>query len=140
MRLNAGAQYSSARMWLEPPELGRMQVDVRVHGRQVRIGVRTETAAARRIVAERAAELTDALRRHGITIEELEVTTVPDDESLTDVANPAQATPRGRLAAVDRSSRWPETNHGAATPDQPKTGKDNQGLVVAAESRLDVRA
>ncbi len=140
IRLNPGAQYSSARLWLEPPELGRMQVDVRVHGRQVRIGVRTETAAARRIVSERAAELTEALERHGVTIEDFEVVAATPDESATDAAHSGRATPLGRWGRIDRAAGGSESHRGALPSGQSKAGKVTESLVVAAEPRLDVRA
>ena len=46
IRLQGGPYASSARIELDPPELGRMRIDVRVAGDEVRIGVRTESSAA----------------------------------------------------------------------------------------------
>lgn len=75
IRLHTGVRQSSARLTLEPPELGRLHVNVRVQGDLVQIDVRTETAAARNSVSERASQLTAALQQHGITVERFEITT-----------------------------------------------------------------
>lgn len=75
IRLHSGARQSLARLTLEPPGLGRLHVNVRVQGTLVQIDVRTETAAARDLVSERAGQLTAALHQHGISVERLEITT-----------------------------------------------------------------
>jgi len=74
IRLHTGARQSSARLQLEPPELGRLYVDIRVDGDQVRINVRAETDAARDLVAQRVDRLTAALQLHGIYVERFDVT------------------------------------------------------------------
>jgi len=61
-------------MHLEPPELGRVRVDVRILAGQAEIQVRTETAEAAHLVSGRADELKSALEHHGIAVERLEVT------------------------------------------------------------------
>jgi len=73
IRLQLGSRHSSARLRLEPPELGRLQVTVRVDGDRLRVDVRTETAAARDLVSKRAVQLAAALERQGISVERFEV-------------------------------------------------------------------
>ncbi len=73
IRLHATPRRSSARMQLQPPELGRVSVDLHVEGDQVRIAVRAETNDARSLLAERADQLKAALEQHGITVEKFEV-------------------------------------------------------------------
>jgi flagellar hook-length control protein FliK len=73
IRLHATPRHSSARMQLQPPELGRISVDLRVEGDQVRITVRAETGDARTLLAERADQLKAALEQHGITVQKFEV-------------------------------------------------------------------
>ena len=87
IRLNTGARLSSAQLQLEPPQLGRLFVNVRVDGDQVRINVRTETEAVRDLVAHRVDQLTVALQQHGISIERFEVVTDGSGDSLTESAD-----------------------------------------------------
>ena len=74
IRLQTGAKNSTARMRLEPPELGRVRVDVRMAGDQVQIDVRAETDQAREVLHDRAVHLRAALEQHGIQVERLTVT------------------------------------------------------------------
>jgi len=77
IRLNVGERFSSARMDLDPPDLGRMHVEVQMRGDAVELEVRTSSEAAREIVAGRAEELKLALEQHGVQVERFDV--VVDD-------------------------------------------------------------
>lgn len=68
-----GAKRSSARLRLEPPELGRIRVDVRIVGDRVSVDVQAETEAAKLRLARRAEELKSGLAEHGIRVERFEV-------------------------------------------------------------------
>jgi hypothetical protein len=145
IRLNNAAERSSARIWLEPPELGPMHVDVRVAGKQVRIGVRTYSAAAQERVAGRVTELSDALERQGITVESLEVTLASLDR--------ANAVPSGAPVNMPNQTVVPEQLNGQVRPrafDTDVEGPAAEGDTldvrkprgigkVTAEPRLDVR-
>lgn len=69
----SAGRHSSARLQLNPPELGRMDVEVSVVDERARIVIKTQTDAARWLVQERASELVASLERHGITVERMEV-------------------------------------------------------------------
>lgn len=73
LRMQLGARRSTARLRLEPPELGRLRVDVRIQGDSVSVDVQAETEAARLRLAERGAELKSGLAEHGIHVERFEV-------------------------------------------------------------------
>jgi hypothetical protein len=73
IRLRTGDKISSARMQLDPPELGRMRVDVRVVGDRAEIQVRTETPEAAYRLHGRAIELKAALEQHGIRVDRFDV-------------------------------------------------------------------
>lgn len=73
MRVQVGEKFSTARLRLHPPELGRLQVDVRVEGARAEVDVRTETQAAQELVAGRAEELRMALKQQGIDVQRIEV-------------------------------------------------------------------
>lgn len=73
LRMQVGETYSTARMRLNPPELGEMRVDVHWRGDAVELEVRTMDETARRIVAGRADELRSALEQGGVTVRRFDV-------------------------------------------------------------------
>ncbi len=143
IRLQTGARRSSARMQLEPPELGRLYVHIRVDGEQLRIDVRTETAAARELLSGRAEQLTAALERHGMHVERFEVTTGASEEHAPAWRDQEEA---GSEAAADREGDPSKEgtplrvrvssseNTGASVVDD-----DAPDLGAVAETRLDIR-
>lgn len=74
MRSQAGRQ-SSARVMLEPPELGRIHVRVRMLGDRVEVGVETETKVAKELISGRAERLRSALEHHGMIVDRLDINT-----------------------------------------------------------------
>jgi flagellar hook-length control protein FliK len=91
MRVRSGLRNSSARVRLEPPELGRILVEVRMVRDALRIDVRTETDAAREVVRGRAAQLRAALEQHGLFVEHFDVTSEGSPARHSD-ARPAPPT------------------------------------------------
>ncbi len=128
-------------MQLNPPELGRVDVDLRVEGEQIRISVRTETVAARDLIHQRAALLTAALEKHGIHVDLFDVVVEDraDDAADTDDGERSPVTtPRGQ----DQTSRQSggQGEKGAIEEvDQPIGLERETDEQVAAETRLDVR-
>lgn len=143
MRLRTAARHSSARLHLDPPELGRMRVDVRIAGDNVRIDIRTETVRAKELLQERADKLVSALREQGIHVERLEVnvnsTTDSHDQTREDHG----------LSAHDEGDRTNPERHesvspGSRTDPTQETGESTamellQESATAAETRLDIR-
>ncbi|UCF32857.1 MAG: flagellar hook-length control protein FliK [Phycisphaerales bacterium] len=73
IRLSRGPHWSSARLQLHPPELGRMKVELRLSGDTLQIDVLARTSEARELLYERVAELKAALEQHGLRIERFAV-------------------------------------------------------------------
>ncbi len=143
IRLQTGARRSSARMQLEPPELGRLYVHIRVDGEQLRIDVRTETAAARELLSGRAEQLTAALERHGIHVERFEVTTGTSEEHAPAWRDHEEV---GSEATADRETD--SRNEGTPSRARVSLSEDTGASVVdddapdvgaVAETRLDIR-
>lgn len=143
IRLQTGARRSSARMQLEPPELGRLYISIRVEGEQLRIDVRTETAAARELLSGRAEQLTAALEKHGIHVERFEVTTRTSEEHPTawrdhegvdaEAAADRERDPWDEAApARAEVSLSEDTGASVVDDDAPEVG-------AVAETRLDIR-
>jgi flagellar hook-length control protein FliK len=123
-------------MQLHPPELGRMQVELRVTDRRIELDIRTETASARDLVADRGERLVAALHQHGIEVDRFDVT--------------ADAEGSGRDALQENQDGHVSTGQGGsdmAEPDQvPLSGTGEPDdfdaeitSTVVAEQRLDVR-
>lgn len=107
LRMQVGERYSTARMRLNPPELGEMRVDVHLRGDEVELEVRTTDEAARRIVAGRAEELRSALEQGGVTVRRFDVLV---DETMAaalprfDSGSRAAGTPKRKSEEAERES------------------------------------
>ena len=145
IRLSLGTRRSSARMRLEPPELGRIRVDVQIDGQNVRLGIQTETQAARRLIAERAEQLKDSLAEHGIRVERFEVVLNTADPTT------AEREPNVNASAVmdGKAGAWNGSSESGGR--SPARGRELEeetsvGLTPAAEPAaarpgwLDIRA
>ncbi len=143
IRLQTGARRSSARLQLDPPELGRVYVNIRVEGEQLRIDVRTETAAARELLSGRAEQLVTALEQHGIQVERFEVTSGTSDEHPyawrdhegmdSEAAADRERDPRNE-GAPSGSKVLSSEDIGASGVDD-----DAPDIGAVAETRLDIR-
>ncbi|MCH7720165.1 MAG: flagellar hook-length control protein FliK [Planctomycetes bacterium] len=81
IHLSTGTRKSTARMLLNPPELGRMRVDVRLEDQRLYIEIRTERHQARELLAKNVQELRQSLERHGVRVEQFELRTGMNDEA-----------------------------------------------------------
>lgn len=143
IHLQTGARRSSARLQLEPPELGRVYVNIRVEGEQLRIDVRTETAAARELLSGRAEQLVTALEQHGIHVERFEVTSGTSDEHP--YAWRDHEGVDSEAAADDkrgpRNEGTPSGSKVLSSEDIGASGVDDDApdMGAVAETRLDIR-
>ena len=142
VRMKIGPRQSSARLHLEPPQLGRVQVDVRMKGGQLEIGVRTETIDARNLLAQRAAALRSALEHCGIHVERFEIIVDSFDEKPADFESAGDADVASHsgqeepLPGSQAKSNNPDAR-GTAVTIEPE---GEQVAAVVAETRLDIRA
>lgn len=148
IRVRAGDKLTSARLQLQPPRLGYMEVDVRMEGDQVHIDVRTETDEARRQVHEQAVQLKSALEAAGIDVQQLRVSVDPEWLQHRDQSNHAwmHGRPQDQTDAGSRhSANSPHgISSGAGSRDSEKwDGMEGAGDAVASISwglsRLDLR-
>ena len=141
IRLHQTANRSSARLTLDPPELGRIQIDIRLRNNRMTISVRTESSTAKKLMVERAGVLTKSLEAQGIYVDQLDVTDelVPDE--LYDAADQGRgdaAPTHDQQSALAPSppradAEWiAEAEHAAAPMIDGPTE-------VVSETRLDIR-
>ena len=145
LRMRGGLHRSSARMHLQPPELGRMLVNVRMDRDELRIDIRTQNAEARALLYERVSRLRVALEQAGIRVDRFEVTadfaidrlpeSGPGDASGADAGVRAHADRREPRDGWPRGPARPAPQDAVASPESEATmtGSD------VAEARLDIR-
>ena len=143
VRLFSGPRRSTARIQLDPPELGRIRVDLRMADNKLEIRVLTTSAEAKAVLQERADLLRTALEYHGIHVEQFDIDTVSDgermldspvgqgsDESFSSFAG-MRRDPARSFVSAEQTRDGMTAN--AAEPEAVSYGSD------AGERRLDVR-
>jgi len=141
IRLRSGSYRSSAKMHLNPPELGRVSIDVRMEGERLHLDVRTEHAEAAKLLHERVAQLRAALAEHGILIDRFDVATRAFETGDGFVA-PDGST--GESSGRDAGQRH-GVSSGASDADRMRDGRSGElgpeldQVMTVAERRLDVR-
>ena len=141
LRLRTGLRNSSARLHLQPPELGRIQVDVRMTGNELRIAVQTETTEARNLLAQRAASLTTALEQWGLNVERLEISVDLSKElaqGFVGSGYPDVPARSGRPEHPPRSANLTDRMFEGEAGPSLEFGDEPEPAVVA-EARLDIR-
>jgi hypothetical protein len=145
LRLQTGTHRSSARLQLDPPALGRMLVDVRMTGDELRIDVRTETEAARTALLERVAQLRAALAQAGIHVDRFDVTSdLPGrhESPFADHGFFGEGSEAAAEGGHRESREHVASTAGAEQRESGRTGEEqagDAGLTVAGNTRLDIR-
>jgi flagellar hook-length control protein FliK len=108
VRSRVGARHSNLTLQLDPPELGRVRVDVRMHEQAMTLRFATESQAGRDAIQGRLRELTGALEQQGVRVERVEVEYRPP---------PPDQTPHDRPGAHTDGRFGPESGfHGGREP------------------------
>ena len=143
-RLQSSHHNASARLQLDPPELGRMRVDVRLTGGTLDVEVRTETEEARTMFSRRAGALRDALSEHGVQVQRFVVTVdrTDGDAPMSDhdaAWSTEQHQQREQHAAGASTGRGRQDATEPMTATVAATSDTEIDETTSAESRLDVR-
>ncbi len=138
IRLRSGNVQSSARMHLNPPELGRVRIDVRMEGERLQIDVRTVSDDAKKVLTERSADLRAALAEQGITVDRFDVDTDASHDDGGESSRPSFE----QAADRQQSNQGTRTVSGGVGSDQREA--DNTDSIawdrdVVAERRLDIK-
>jgi len=73
IRANLGSRHSTMMLRLEPPELGQLRIDVRMHDQLLALRFEAQTAAAEEALKGRLTELRTTLEQHGIQLGQVEI-------------------------------------------------------------------
>lgn len=114
VRTQVGPKVSSARLVLDPPELGRLDVQVRMEAGRLSVGVRTESAEARELLKLRGEELRTALEQHGIRLERFDVA-LESEAAWSTLADRGYGSGRGRAEERPSGGRASREESIAAT-------------------------
>jgi len=108
LRAHVGDRESQVRIQLDPPELGRVRIDIRMRGDVLFLNVETDTAAGRELLSSRLTELREALQQQGIVVERANV----------EMREAVQEAPQAREQQQQQSSQS-DQNPNQEAPGQP---------------------
>jgi len=100
VRSNIGPRHSTMILRLDPPELGQLRIDVRMHDQMLTLRLEAHTPAGHEALQSRLSELRGALERQGIQLNQVEV-------ELRPPSSPAMGT-QDAGAHQESASEWDE--------------------------------
>jgi len=132
IRNNIGRRHSQLTVRLEPPELGRLRIDVRLIDNHLRLTIGTETTQARDVITQRFEVLRTALESQGVTVSRFDVQTREFSSFQNDPQQQwgDQAGHHGRQFGTGDQGSHPDARdghgsgtgfHGQQSPPQPTT-------------------
>lgn len=127
VRSNLGARHSTMMLQLDPPELGRVRIDVRMHDQVLTLRFEAHTQAGHDALASRLGDLRGALEQHGIQVQQVDVELRP----------PSAPAPEARDPNGQGSTQQSDRESGADTGDARQSGDrphDEPGPSDPAES------
>lgn len=126
----------AARVHLHPPELGEIQLSVRVRGGAVDVVIRAQEPAAQRLIAEGRLGLVDALAARELRVEQLEV--LPAERETGDAGS--RGLPDPREGAGDPRRRGPQASPRSAPAPAPAARVEGgAGGTASHASAIDLR-
>lgn len=132
--------HHQATLKLDPPELGQLRIDIRMHEAGMTLRVDAESAAAAKLIESRLPELKDALSVHGIRVDRSEVI-VRNADTANDSASHRDS--RGSQGDLNQQSHqqnsWFDERPSDSWRDQrdwsPSSMTDNVAAAAAEASR-----
>lgn len=73
VRANIGGRHSSMVLRLDPPELGQLRIDVRMHGQELSIRLQADTLAGHDALQSKLNDLRSSLEQHGFKLNQVQV-------------------------------------------------------------------
>jgi flagellar hook-length control protein FliK len=144
IRANIGRHQSTARLQLNPPELGRIRIDVRLVEQRMELQIRTQTRDAQETLAARLDGLRHALGQQGILVERIDLASGSEafadpptagEQGESRSNNPQDVAGRGPADRRSRPADDPDEGPDAVPPDLA----ERVMIGAASEMRLDIR-
>lgn len=135
LRSKVGARHSNMTIQLDPPELGRVRVDVRMHDEAMTVRFEAQTQAGHDALQGRLRELTGALEQQGVRLDRVEVELRPPPDQQPDGQSAQQHT--GQQAGQEpryagESGSWQDRSAGQSFGGD----MESEGAVAAAAASV----
>jgi|GEM_PF-2748369 len=156
VRSTVGAKHSTMVLRLDPPELGKLRVDVQMHDKVLTVQLQAETKVGQEALQHRLTELRSALEQQGIRLDRVEVEfrppAMPIDDPRDGHYQPQNETQGDQSAAYEQQDRHDRshqtfgsqadanTNKGDAITDISWAHQETDDVVHLAETGVDVVA
>ncbi len=136
LRANLQQGHSVVRLQLQPPELGKLTIDLQLEHDRLRVRIQADHASVRDLLAGRSTLLSDSLASQGITIERYEVV----DAGALDPRPFGQPPPEARRD-FSRSAGGDDASEAPGGDTESPEADDPPGSAVAPRGRgLDLKA
>lgn len=134
VRAQVGSKHSSMTLRLDPPELGRVRVDVRMHNDIMSVRFQADSQAGHDAIQGRLRELTGALEQQGVRLDRVEVEfrPPPPPEPQRDEQQPAQQQADPGWSEPQSHQRRHEPDY-AANGDRPQAWWSQPETAATAE-------
>lgn len=123
-----GSGRYQATMQLDPPELGQLRVQVRMHQQAMTLHVQAESHSVARMIESRLSDLREALGTHGIRIDRAHVVVRTPDTAEAETQQSPHHAPRdrgdGSHAGTQRDFSHSSDGGASRTPDDRASGYD----------------
>jgi hypothetical protein len=144
IKFRSGPNRSTARIRLDPPELGWVRVEARMTGSDVELFVRAERPESARLLSERVHRLETAMEQHGISIGKFEL--VDESQSPRDLQPGLSWNSQSGFGQDQAPPREPVDDHRTGLRDraaeQLEPAMEDEPAVAANQAgtaRLDLR-
>lgn len=136
LKMQAAGKSSSAVIRLDPPELGRVRINVRMEDDTLSVRVEAATQKGRELLQSRVQDLLDSLAEHNIKVDRLDVVAVEDGRGWSGSAeHHAGASP---MQEFNRSGGDERRSDRRSDPDTDSQSEGEE-LAAALDARLDIR-
>ncbi|HUN82515.1 MAG TPA: flagellar hook-length control protein FliK, partial [Phycisphaerae bacterium] len=132
-----GSDHHQATLQLDPPELGQIRIDIRLHDQGMALRVDAQSAATAKLVESRLPELRDALAIHGIRVDDSQVVVRTPDSG--DAGNHANSH-RSDTGAQEQQNSWfsggqspgssPERDSWQSQPQTAPTSQEPEPVLI----------
>jgi hypothetical protein len=114
---------------LDPPELGQLRLDIRMHQQEMTLRVAADNASVARLIDSRMTDLRDALALHGIRIDRSDVVVRSHSAEGANAQTSRHDNSPGTMNGVDRAEKsdvaWSDDHRREAARDE-QSGADRQ--------------
>jgi len=127
IRSNLGQRQSQITVQLDPPELGKMRVDLKLIDNNLQLSIATETDHARQMLSDRVETLRSSLEQNGISLSKCEI--IPRTAS----AQSDQKLPQFQDSPARQGSGFAQQNSHQRQNDnssQTSAGEETQSVVL----------